>query len=138
MSTSIEGRIAVDVSFADKSEASGVQSLKKISLTDAQAYTTGKVAILTGTCGTAASLVSWTFPAYTNAGGEAVSMTNLRRVVFSATPYARANVGLTRVGTSLNGELSAMSFIGADIVVSEVSVACTSGTASYTLVLYGT
>lgn len=131
----IDGRINVDVLFHD---TDGTASLKVVSLEDSTAYTTGKVAIVTGTCGTAASSVSWTFPAYTNAGGQAVSMTNLRRVVFSATPYARASVGFVRVGTSLNGELSTMSFIGADIVVNDVSVSCTSGTATYTLVLYGT
>ena len=138
MSTSIEGRIAVDVSFADKAIVDGVQSLKKITLADTQAYTTGKVAIVTGTCGTAISFLSWTQPPYTNSSGEPVTLNNLRCVAFSAVPYARASVGFVRVATSRDGQASVMSLVDSDISTNELGVSCTAGTASYTLVLYGT
>jgi hypothetical protein len=43
----IDGRINVDVLFHD---TDGTTSLKVVSLEDSTAYTTGKVAIVTGTC----------------------------------------------------------------------------------------
>jgi hypothetical protein len=43
----IDGRINVDVLFHD---TDGTTSLKVVSLEDSTAYTTGQVAIVTGTC----------------------------------------------------------------------------------------
>ena len=51
---SLEGRINVDVLFHDKD---GTASLKVTSLQDSRAYTTGKVAVITGTLGTASSTI---------------------------------------------------------------------------------
>jgi hypothetical protein len=51
----IDGRINVDVLFHD---TDGTASLKVVSLEDSTAYTTGQVAIVTGTCGTTAVTIN--------------------------------------------------------------------------------
>ena len=133
MSTSIEGRIAVDVSFADKSETSGVQSLKKITLVDTTGYTTGKVAILTGTCGTAQDAVD---VAFTNAAGSPVSFIKITRVAFAASRQCVcADEGGSYRLLSSDGRVSVTD---ANSSLQAVLVNTTSGTATYTLVLYGT
>lgn len=134
MSTSIEGRIAVDVSFADKSEASGVQSLKKISLTDTQAYTSGKVAIVSGTVGVSEVFINVSDLSYRNAAGVLVSFTSITRAAMKSSSdlllshsgstilFSRSNVSVSDVA-SLSGTLTLQS---------------PGPTATYTLVLYGT
>ena len=134
---SIEGRIAVDVSFADTATSSGVQSLKKITLVDTTAYATGKVAIVTGTCGTAAVTVQLTPTSFRDASGSLVSFAALERVAFSATPSATVDVQQRNNGgdnsiTSRNGQISVVDSPAVSFVYT------TAGTASYTLVLYGT
>lgn len=129
---SIRGRIAVDVQFADDDASGGVKSLKTIALQDATEYTTGKVAIVSGTVGTAGVTVSPAALAYRDASGQTVSMTLTRLVLQSPT--------LCRVQSA---DVTAWSLDGAPAVSnvqtgSSVVVGTTSGTAAYTLVLYGT
>lgn len=134
---SIEGRIAVDVSFADTATSGGVQSLKKITLVDTTAYATGKVAIVTGTCGTAAVTISTAPTVYRDSSGALVSFAALERVAFSATPSATVDAQQRNNGgdnsiTSRNGQISVVDTPAVTFVYT------TAGTASYTLVLYGT
>ena len=134
---SIEGRIAVDVSFADTATGSGVQSLKKITLVDTTAYATGKVVLLAGTCGTAAVTISTSPTVYRDSSGSLVSFAALERVAFSATPSATVDVQQRNNGgdnsiTSRNGQISVVDAPAVSFVYT------TAGTASYTLVLYGT
>ena len=134
---SIEGRIAVDVSFADTATSSGVQSLKKITMVDTTSYATGKVAIVAGTCGTAAVTISTTPTVYRDSSGSLVSFAALERVAFSATPSATVDVQPRNSGgdnsiTSRNGQISVVDAPAVSFVYT------TAGTASYTLVLYGT
>ena len=134
---SIEGRIAVDVSFADTATSSGVQSLKKITLVDTTAYATGKVAIVTGTCGTATVTINVAPTTYRDASGALVSLASVERIAFAATPGANIDTGQRTSGgdnviTSRNGQVSIVD------VPSVSWVYTTAGTASYTLVLYGT
>lgn len=131
----IEGRIAIDVSFADSATSDGVQSLKKISLTDTTSYTTGKVAIVTGTCGTAAVAIAPSATGYKDANGNEVDLIPTR-LAFSATPAAYLNANDTgeRVYSS-NGKIAVSETRNGD---DSLDVFTTAGTASYTLVLYGT
>lgn len=134
---SIEGRIAIDVNFADSSDATGVQSLKKISLVDTKSYTTGKVAIVTGTCGTAGVTVALAPTTYRDSSGGLVSFAAIERVAFSASPAANIDVqqrsgGGDNVITSRSGALAVVD------TPSVTFVYTTAGTASYTLVIYGT
>lgn len=134
---SIEGRIAIDVSFADSAEGTSVQSLKKIALVDTQAYTTGKVAVVAGTCSTATdNLISLFTPSYTDSSGQSVSFNTITRVAFRASRSARLFVGLTSFGYS-NGNL-AINDYEQPFGATHLNPRTTAGTASYTLVLYGT
>jgi len=134
---SIEGRIAIDVNFADSSDATGVQSLKKISLVDTSSYSSGKVAILTGTAGTTTAAISTAPTVYNDASGAAVSFSTIQRVAFAATPAASIDTaqrvsGGDNVISSRNGQVTIVD------VPAVTRVYTTAGTASYTLVLYGT
>lgn len=133
----IEGRIAVDVSFADSGTSSGVQSLKRITLTSTDAYSSGKVALVSGTCGTAAVAVAVAPSTYKDSSGSAVSFSTVTRFAFAASSAAvcseAAGVGVAvssgsrvSVGDSRSGGTAGF------------NVSAYSGTASYTLVIYGT
>ena len=131
---SIEGRIAVDVSFADKADGTGVQSLKKITLVDTDAYTTGKVALLTGTCGTGTvTLVDDGVTTYKDSSGSAVTFATVKRC---AAQIVGTNV-IVYDNTSqiicTNGVVSVFEPSSKTITVNTFS-----GTASYTVVVYGT
>lgn len=141
---SIEGRIAVDVGFADKADGTAVQSLKKLTLADTTSYTTGKVAIITGTCGTAAVTVNFAPTTYSDASGSAVSFATVSRVAFAARASNSSKVRCE----DWEGDMAIYS-AGGRVAVSEADInpaqsnllvrtTGTSGTATYTLVLYGT
>jgi hypothetical protein len=135
---SIEGRIAVDVSFADSATSGGVQSFKKIALAGTTPYTSGKVALVTGTVGTAQSSIG--IPAdYRDAAGNLSTLTLPSRVAFSATGSTLVRlVDTNGLGLfSKDGSVSVSDVFPADDGLS-VNVEGTAGTASYTLVLYGT
>ena len=134
---SIEGRIAVDVSFADTATGSGVQSLKKITLVDTTAYATGKVAIVTGTCGTAAVTVQLTPTSFRDASGSLVSFSSVSRFAFAADPRSQCRAsGEDELIASSGNRVAVTEVLSAvDLEVSRIG---TSGTASYTVVVYGT
>jgi len=132
----IDGRITVDVLFHD---TDGTASLKVVSLEDSTEYTSGKVAIVTGTVGTATVTIDASATGYKDATGEDVSLSAVSRLACKATG---SRVTLDR-GT-------AAAVIGYPnnngITTSELNLAAASytyrlstiaGTASYTLVLYG-
>ena len=129
----IDGRINIDVLFHD---TDGTTSLKVVSLEDSTAYTTGKVAIVTGTVGTAAVEIALNplFSSYRDSSGADVEFASLQRLVFSASPAAQlsSTEGNVVVTTSASGRASVL------CPYSNLQMATTSGTATYTLVLYGT
>jgi hypothetical protein len=138
---SVSGRIAIDVEFTDRTSTAAGSSLNTITLRDATEYATGKVAIVTGTCGTGASSVTINpyAPQYRNARDVLETFTSLRRLVFRATPAARINQGFVRVATSDRGGVCVNDI--ADTVPpapDALTILTTAGTASFTLVLYGT
>ena len=134
---SIEGRIAVDVSFADSATSSGVQSLKRITLTSTDSYTTGKVALVSGTCGTAAVAVAVAPSTYSDSSGSAVSFSAVTRFAFAASSAAVCSES-AGAGVAISS--------GSRVSVSDsrsggtagFNVSAYSGTASYSLVIYGT
>jgi hypothetical protein len=129
---SIEGRIAIDVGFTDTYTASAVQSVQRISLTSTDAYTTGKVAVISGTCGTALVSISATPTSYRDASGSVVSFSNVTRIAFQS---SRA----CNYSDSANDLLSqTFSVFQPSLTDMQIGVTGTSGTASYTIVLYGT
>jgi hypothetical protein len=135
----LEGRISVDVGFTDTDSSGGAQSLKRISLMEATSYTTGKVAVVTGTAGTAATTVAVTVSLpYRDASGNLVSFSEVRRVAFSYSGNAR------RLSETLDSAFSIVSAEGR-VAISEcvqpgvsLQLGASVGTGSYTIVLYGT
>jgi hypothetical protein len=131
----INGRINVDVLFHD---TDGTTSLKVVSLEGSTEYTSGKVAIVTGTAGTAGASISIP-PTYRNADGSLSTITAPSRVAFSAT--GGNLVRLTDANLlslqSKSGAVSVSDMEPSDDSLS-IQVIGTAGTASYTLVLYGT
>jgi hypothetical protein len=132
---SLEGRFSIDVGFSDSTSQSGVQSLKRIALADTTTYASGKVAIVTGTAGTAQVVVSVAPSTYKNASGEAVSFSSALRFAFSATG-SRASCADSNGATVLSssGRVSVSDAGGSD---DAFAISTTAGTCSYTLVIYG-
>ena len=130
----IDGRINVDVLFHD---TDGTTSLKVVSLDDSTAYTTGKVAIVTGTVGTAEVTVSISPSTYRDASGAIVNFTSVSRFAFAATPGGIAfQEGDIAKVVSLDGQLAITSSNSAS--ADDFLVSSAAGTASYTIVIYGT
>jgi len=134
---SIEGRIAIDVDFADKDETADAQSLKKISLTDTTTYSTGKVAAFSGTCGTAAiTLMSGGDTSYRDSAGSTVGFSTIVAIGMKA---ASGRVRFYNGFTEYNVPSGRVAVVPPDSATpTGFSVNTTAGTASYTLVLYGT
>jgi hypothetical protein len=131
---SIEGRINIDCLFHDKD---GTASLKVVSLQDSKAYTTGKVAIVTGTVGTSQIGLNTYAPAYRDSSGSLVTFSTLSRVVFSysgSTAKKLLDIDGNFLLSSRNNEPAASSVSGnVDAVIDPGS-----GTGTYTIILYGT
>jgi hypothetical protein len=136
--SSVRGTISVDVAFTDSTTVSGAQSLKTIVLRDATEYTSGKVAIVTGTAGTAGASISIP-PTYRNADGSLSTLAAPSRVAFSATGGNLVRLSDANLLSlqSKSGAVSVSDMEPADDSLS-IQVIGTAGTASYTLVLYGT
>ena len=133
----VNGRINVDVLFHD---TDGTTSLKVVSLEGSTEYTTGKVAIVTGTVGTASVNIGTQpmSPEYRNGEGQVVSFAAVTRVVFQSSRRCEItdpNNNLSRLTSSGNASVSDWM---QDAFYVEVAPGYSAGTASYTLVLYGT
>ena len=132
---SIEGRINVDVLFHDKD---GTASLKVVSLQDSQAYTSGKVAIVSGTCGTTAVTIQVAPTAYRDASGAFVSFFEIERYVIKSGPVALVmnNPTVTVYANSLS--IIPTSYGDFGDAGQLPTVRTNGGTSSYTIAMYGT
>lgn len=134
----IEGSIRVDVGFTDSVSSANVESVKRISLVDTTNYTTGKVAIVTGTVGTSAVQIDVgpSVSAYKDSGGSTVGFATVQRFAFSASgsPATCSDSNGQQV-RSAGGRACVSDAFAAD---DPFEIQTTSGTASYTLVIYGT
>jgi hypothetical protein len=132
---SIEGRISIDALFHDKD---GTASLKVVSLQDSRAYTSGKVAIVSGTCGTTAVTIQVAPTAFRDAGGAFVSFAEIQRFVVKSgaeslvltNPTASVNANSIGVASSAVGDFDDPSQLP--------TVRASTGTTTYTIVMYGT
>jgi hypothetical protein len=134
----INGRINVDVLFHD---TDGTTSLKVVSLEDSTEYTTGKVAIVTGTVATTRVTIGPASLSYKDAAGDAVAFTSVRRIALKASgpPVAYYRGPLNVIAGFSDNDLLVVSEANPGSIVSgNYGVATTAGTASYTLVIYGT
>lgn len=139
----LDGRINVDVLFHD---TDGTTSLKVVSLEDSTSYTTGKIAVVTGTCGTQATTVAsiGSFLSYRNASGSQVSFSSFDRIAVSS-PERVILGGVGNYGSigmeSTAGRVAVCDtqpMPGIAPASNSLNLRTTAGTASYTLVLYGT
>ena len=149
---SLEGRINVDCLFHDKDG----QRLKVVSLSDSKEYTTGKVAIVSGTAGTASlSLGNLKSTTYRSASGGLVSFNEIDRVAFRFVGEKRVctvtsqfdgdDYGSTRLVSNGNLAISEVNKSGlseeTDAVYSATIAPVFIGdglTGTYTIVIYGT
>ena len=133
---SLEGRINVDVLFHDKS---GSESIKVLSLASSNGYTDGKVAIVSGTCGTSSVFINCNPTSSVGADGQPVDFQGaVTRVAFSATTWAKlVNPEDDGYGIASNdGRVSTTEFISFANELS-VSTIIPGTTANYTVILYG-
>lgn len=136
------GKFHVDVQFTDSTTVSGVKSLKSIALQHATEYNFGKVAVVTGTCGTATVSVPLSPSSYRDSSGGLVSFASVSRVAFQAD--SATLVACDGSGGCGENDWTIYSRAG-QIAVSEavetssftVNVMGTAGTSAWTLVLYG-
>lgn len=138
----ISGRISVDVEFTDSSESGVTKNTRRLTLKGAEAFTTGKVAIVTATCGSAfaqASSFAIANPGYVNASGETVSFSSVTRVAIAATSSAFIETSEPRPFTIAS---CAKDDVGVGVPETPnwptLRVQSLSGTCSYTVILYGT
>lgn len=134
---SIEGRISIDVDFNDSTAGAAEQSLKKISLTDTTTYSTGKVAAFSGTCGTAeVGLMAGGDTSYRDSAGSTVAFSSIVAIAMkAASGRIRFYNGLTEYNVPA-GRVAVVP--PSSDTPTGFSVQTTAGTATYTLVLYGT
>jgi hypothetical protein len=145
---SVEGSISVAVDFNDTSDGEGVDTLKKIRLASIDTYTTGKVAVVSGTCGTALVVISGAPSSYEDASGSAVNFTSgITRVAFSssdgavleaesASPFSDLLVRLhsQQDRVCVTDTLGAIQSVG---VKAQLSSPKTGDVSDYTIILYG-
>lgn len=138
---SLEGRIDISVLFHDKDG----QRLKVVSLNDSREYTTGKVAIVSGTVGTTAVTFSTSdsdtpVSTYRDASGALVSLSSISKVVIKATTPNRPLILTDQdSGNAISVPAEEVLVYPCGISPSDgVTVRSASGTAAYTIILYGT
>lgn len=131
----LRGKLGVDVTFLDSTSATGVKATKAITLQAASEYTAGKAIIVSGTCGTAAVSVPVSPSAYRDAAGGIVSLSAVSWYAFQASALTRCDeAGGDGVAASGAGVVAVSVANGG---TSGFSIYSDSGTASYTLVAYG-
>lgn len=136
---SLEGRINVDALFHDKD---GTNAVSVVSLQSSEQYTTGKVAIITGTAGTAQTTITLS-GIYNDASGSPVIIDQISKVLFSwnnPIGYAR-RLELIDVDdfalctlVSRNKEIAASSV---SLIVDARLSASANNTGTYTIVVFG-
>jgi len=138
----IKGRFGVEVLFTDSTVVDGAKSLKTIAVQHATEYDFGKVAVVTGTVGTAVTSVAIAPTTYRDAAGDIVSFSSVSRVAFQAS--GPTLVACDGIGGCGNDDWTIYSRAG-QVAVSEaletvafsINVFGTAGTSAYTLVMYG-
>jgi hypothetical protein len=136
---SLEGRIAIDVGFTDSATSTGVQSVQRIALTSTDAYAAGKVVVAAGTITTAGAQIDLSPSTFRDASGSLVSLASVSRYAFACSRRAKINDGGSSMTVVSDADRVAVCEAG-DTAATLVYLDAffTSGTASYTLVVYGT
>ena len=139
---SVDGFISSSALFHDKD---GTTTLKVVSLASADSYSSGMVAIASGTCGTSVSTVD--FSQYKKPDGtdfDVNYISSVLRLAFTSDNPAKmttaGNIAAMTVGANRN-EVSIVTNPGFSGLVPAtppvVQVAAVSGTANYSVILLG-
>ena len=131
----LNGTINVSMSFVDTASSTGVESEKKASLASADVYTSGKVAVVTGTVGTAVQNIDLTSLDYRDAAGNLVTMSYVDRAGFVSENEAFVN--FVDIDIKLHATDNHMAISCVHNTDDTVNVYTTNGTSSYTLLLFG-
>lgn len=132
----IRGKLAIDVQFKDSTTAEGVSSVKTIAEQYASEYTTGNILTLSGTCGTSAVSVAVAPSTYKDSTGEVVSLASVNWFAFRASSLARCDEAAGDGVAVSDSDLLSVSVANGG--TAGFSVYADTGTATYTLVVYGT
>jgi len=136
----VSGTINVSASFLDSATETSSESKKKITLASADLYESGKVAVVSGTCGTVPVSVPINLTAYRNASGQLVAMNDATRAAFSASGEKFVQLvpdDNQRLLISRRSSVAVSDIIGPlNDAGFSVSVIDTAGTSAWTLVLY--
>jgi hypothetical protein len=130
---SIDGRITVDALFHDRSG----ERLKVLSLASSTGYTTGKAIVVTGTAGTAGSVI--TYANYRDASGGFALLGNPAHIAFSwsgASLARLADIDLEQWRFWSKNNVVAVSQIST-ATEPLIQVLPESGTGTYTIVMWG-
>ena len=128
----ISGRLSVDALVHDTTSTT---SLKALSLESSESVTTGKVAIVTGTCGTSAVSSAVAPSVYVDSAGSAVTFATVTRVVLQGTAALKFTASSV---TAYSGTTQCAAFALNSHTTAAVNVAAVTGTATYTIMLVGT
>ena len=128
----IAGRLSVDALVHD---TTGSTALKALSLESSESVTSGKVAIVTGTCGTSAVSISVAPSVYVDSAGSAVTFGTVTRVVLQGTAALKFTSSSV---TAYSGTTQCAAFALSGHTTAAVNVAAVTGTATYTIMLVGT
>jgi len=131
------GSINVSALFHD---TDGTTAINVVSLKSSTEYTTGKVAIITGTAGTAQTNIALG-GVYKNAAGEAVTIGQIQKVLYSWSNQGIRILELVDVDNTVLRFLSRNSEVAAgsaQYIVSARLTASTQNTGTYTILIYGT
>ena len=136
------GHITVDVELADAADDNGVAAQKVVSLKRRNEYASGKVAVVSGTCGIVRVAINLNSLAYKDAAGNAVSFSSVKRLVLQADPgaFLFRSVFSFPYGCSIGEPCVVSDFSPGSLPAGGYAVSSTAfdSTASFTLVLYGT
>ena len=131
---SIDGRFQIDVLFHD---VGGANSLKVLSLESGDAVSSGKVALITGTVGTSSVTISRQPAPYTAADGGIVTFATVERVALQADPHVELTTSTTKTYFASGNRVGVYELTGSERTASTFSVRTTTGTATYSLLVYG-
>ena len=134
---SIEGSINVSALFHDKD---GTTAMKVVSLRSSNEYTTGKVAIITGTAGTAQTTIV-TDGVYRDEEGSLVTITEPLRVLFAWNRSGSRTLELVDFDDFAFARIASRDNQAAATVGTTVQEfrlrASSNNTGTYTIVIYG-
>lgn len=131
---SLNGRFTIDCLVHD---TDGSASMKVLSLESSDAVTTGKVALVTGTIGTSTVTFSRQPIAYTAAEGGIVSFSFVERVALKGTPHVELTTAPSKTYFASGGRVGVYELTGSERTNTSFAIRTTTGTATYSLLVYG-